>query len=138
MFFRFRLSFQPCGVHFLGSLEAPLDQVDLAPWRFDSVLRFLLKGVEHVNAASQSHGVDGAICVPGMVFNDLQNAGSAEPSEGLRIGMLSALLCHVERKAHGILDVLWKTGQVRLCAPNPNDRLNSGVKRLHHVMPKRA
>src|SRR5277367_2557665 len=52
--------------------------------------------------------------------------------------MLSALLCHVERKAHGVLDVFWKIRQVRPCAPNPKGRFKSGVGTLHHVMPQQA
>src|SRR6266851_2799466 len=65
--FRSYAPLQPCCVFFLGSLEARLDQVNLGFRRLNSGLRLLLESMEHVHAASQTQGVDSAICVTVMV-----------------------------------------------------------------------
>jgi hypothetical protein len=82
-------------VFFLGSLQARFDQINLSFWRFDPGLRFLLKRMEHIYAASQPHGLDGAICITAMVLDDFQNARTAESSKRLRVDVLSTLLGHV-------------------------------------------
>src|SRR5712691_4290465 len=92
MLFRPFAPLQPCRVFSLGSLEARLDQLDFRFRCLNSALRFLLKGVEHVHAASQPHGVDGAISVTVMLLDNFQDSSAAEASEWFRVEVLSALL----------------------------------------------
>src|SRR5260370_12368640 len=139
MLYRPFASLQPCRGLFLGSLEARLDQVDLRFRCLNSGLRFLLEGVEHAHAASQPHGVDGAIGVTVMVLDNFQDSCAAKASERFRGAVLSALLGHIKRKAYRVLDLLWESAQVCLGAADPNDRFETGRSKCHHnVMPKRA
>ncbi len=110
----------------LGSPEARLDQVDLRFRRLNAGLRLLLESVEHVHLPSQPHGVDSAKCVTVMVLDDFQDSSAAEASERFRVGMLSALLGHVECKAYRVLNLLRKSAQVALGAAYPNDRFETG------------
>src|SRR6267378_1254686 len=61
---------QPFSMFLLGSLEPRLDQVSLSFWRFDPGLRLLLERMEHIDAASQPHGIDGTICISAMILDD--------------------------------------------------------------------
>ena len=83
---------------FLGSLEARLDQINLRFRRLNSGLRLLLEGMQSIYAPGQSDRVDGSIRITGVTFHDLENSRTAEASQWLRIGVLSALLGHIERK----------------------------------------
>src|SRR5713226_8951523 len=108
---------QPSGVCILGSLEARLDQVDLRFRCLNSRLRFLLEGVEYVHAASQTHGVDGTICITRMVLDNLQDSRASEASKWFRAGVLSALLGHVKCKADRSLTSSGKARRSALALP---------------------
>lgn len=73
-----------------------------------------------------------------VVLDNFQDSRPAKTSERFHAGVLSPLLCHVERKTYGILDLFGKGGEVRFGASNPKDRLNTGAGRHHYIMPKRA
>ena len=68
-----------------GLPEPIPDEFNLSLWGTDSLFRLLLKRVENVQAAFQSHGVDGSVCVTLMVFHHLEYSGPFEPSERFRI-----------------------------------------------------
>jgi hypothetical protein len=105
-------------VLFLGSLEARLDQINLRFRRLNSGLRLLLEGMQSIYAPGQSDRVDGSIRITGVTFHDLENSRTAEASQWLRIGVLSALLGRIERKANRVLDLFWKRGEVCPGAPD--------------------
>jgi len=54
--------------------------------------------MQNIYAPGQSDRVDGSIRITGVTFHDLENSRTAEASQWLRIGVLSALLGHIERK----------------------------------------
>src|ERR1700674_5394022 len=99
------LPLQPCLVLFFGTFEARLNQIDLSLRRLYSRLRFFLEYVQNVHAASESNGVDSPVCISVKIIDNLKNFRTAEPSKGLRVAVLSALLRHVKRKAYRILDL---------------------------------
>src|SRR6267142_1906074 len=80
----------PCGVFFLGPLEARLDQVDLRFRRLYAGLRLLLESVQHIYATGQASRIDGALCVTVMVLDDLQNSSAAEAAERFHTCVFSA------------------------------------------------
>src|ERR1017187_6149759 len=50
----------------------------------DATLRFLLEGMQHVNAFRKTDRVHGPARVSAMVRNDLDDGASAKPAHGLR------------------------------------------------------
>jgi hypothetical protein len=105
---------------FLGSLQTRFDQVDFRLGCGDSGLGLLLKTVQNIHPARQADRVNGTICVAVVVFDNFQHSRPSKASERFCAGVLSALLCHVKRKAYEILDLFGKSAQVRLGAPDPN------------------
>jgi hypothetical protein len=51
--------------------QSAFDQIDVRLGSLDPRLRFLLEGVQHMNAVSDPHGVNGAIGVAAMVIDKL-------------------------------------------------------------------
>jgi len=73
-----------------------------------------LEYVQNVHAASESNGIDSSICIAVEIIDDLKNSRTAEPAKGLRIAVLSALLCHVKCKSYRILDLFREGREVSL------------------------
>src|ERR1043166_4169313 len=109
---------------FLGSPEPRLHEVDVSLGRRDAFLRLLLKRVQHVNCSRQSDGVNGAIRVPVVVLDDLQDACAFKALEWICIWMLEARLREVERESHDVLDVLRKLAEVLLRRSHPEQGLS--------------
>ena len=54
--------------------ETRFDEIDIGLRRFDAALRFLLEGVHDVDGRFKAHGVDGAIGVAVVSFDQLDDA----------------------------------------------------------------
>jgi hypothetical protein len=85
----------------LGSPQASANQVDLFRRGFDSRLRFLLEGVEYVDGIGETQGVDGAIGIGVIVFDNLNDPGAAKASKRLGRRVLGSRL----RKLKGIANI---------------------------------
>ena len=94
--------------------------------------------MQDIYAPCQADGVDGAIRVASMVFDDLQDTCAAEAAQRFGIAVLSATLRYVECLANRVLHVFCNVSVVCSGAPDPNDRLGAGQCRHFHIMPKRA
>src|SRR5688500_13282554 len=67
----------------LGFPQAPPDHFDIRLRRFDALLRFLLKGMQHIENPRKAHGVDSPVSVALMSFHHLQHATTAKSLQGL-------------------------------------------------------
>jgi hypothetical protein len=65
-------------------------------WRSNAFLRFLLKGVEHVNQAGEANRVDGPVGVTVEILDDFKNTTAAKPFQDLYRLCLAAALCRVQ------------------------------------------
>ena len=92
-------------------------------WRRNSVLRFLLEGVEHVDDPCEAHSVDGAAGVAVMVVDHLEHASAGESLEGLGPSRLAAGLRLPRRSADSQSDRFREGPQVVATAPDPPDGL---------------
>src|SRR6266487_7111278 len=61
-----------------GLAQSLLDQLHVPAWRFPPDLRFLLEGVKDVYSPCVLQGVHGAEGITTIVFDDFQDACSAE------------------------------------------------------------
>ena len=66
----------------LGASQARADQFDVVSRSLAALPRFLLKGVEHVDNAGKTDGVDGPVGVAIEVIYDLQNATGGGAASG--------------------------------------------------------
>ena len=72
----------------------------------DATLRFLLEGMQHVNAFRKTDRVHGPARVSAMVRNDLDDGASAKPAHGLRRRIGFTLLRSVESSADVAADLI--------------------------------
>src|SRR4051794_33122670 len=99
-------------VVFFGPLQARLDQVDIPLRSCDAFLRFLLKGMQDVDNAGESDGVDGAVRVAVEVIDDLEDTPATKSFECLGGWVLVPVLSVVDRLPHHPADILRKLTQV--------------------------
>src|SRR5437016_5988993 len=59
-------------VIFLGLPEPPPDEFHVRLGCFDSLGRFFLEGMQNVYGTFESHRINGPVCIPVMVFDNLQ------------------------------------------------------------------
>ena len=68
--------------------------------------RLLLETVQNVDGFAQPDGVDGAVGVPHVVLDDLEDAGAVKALQRLGLKVLRSDLGEVERKAEYVLDLI--------------------------------
>jgi hypothetical protein len=120
------LLLKPCGVLLFRPPQPRLQQLDLGRRRLDPVFRFLLKRMQNIHAPSQSHGVDGAVCVAVVIFDHLQHAGPAKAPQWFRVGVLFALLRLIDGVSHRPDDLFREGDQIVFGAADPHGRLVFG------------
>jgi hypothetical protein len=99
---------EPCGV-----CQPATDQIDLARWRGDAPLRFLLEGVEHIDRLTELRGVHGPVGVRVMEIDDFHHTDATKASQGFCRGICLAALRCIESFAHVAAYVLREASQIR-------------------------
>ena len=102
--------FSRFAVDFAGTLQPLFHKVHDAFRRGYAVLRFLLKGVQHIHRLFQLHRVDRAERVAAMIGNHLQHSGP-DVLQRLGVDVLAAHLRLIESKANLLLHGFWKLQQ---------------------------
>lgn len=78
--------------------------------------------MQNVKSMLKSNGINGSICVPSIIVDDLKNpCPLALPR--LRIRVLPTELSHAKRRSEAVLDRFWKCREVMLAGANPVQRL---------------
>jgi hypothetical protein len=72
------MSVLPFPVVLFSVCQSTADQVNLALRRGDSLCRFLLERVKHIDRVLELHRIDGPIRIAVMRRDDFENAASAE------------------------------------------------------------
>jgi hypothetical protein len=91
-------------------LKPSADPLQLVLRGGDLLLALLLEDVQHVDRIGETHSVDRTVGVAVVVFDDLQDAGSAEALQRLRARMLGAELRPEEREAYRVAYRFGKSG----------------------------
>src|SRR6266702_5145842 len=86
--------------------EPRIDLLNLVKRRLNSLARFLLKGMEHINDAAKFDGVDRPEGVSVEIRYNLENTSAFEPFQGFCIGMLAALLGRSQSEADTSLNIV--------------------------------
>ncbi|HUE89432.1 MAG TPA: hypothetical protein VMO26_25415 [Vicinamibacterales bacterium] len=100
------MSVLPFPVVLFSICQSTADQVDLALRRGDSLRRFLLERVKHIDRVLEPHridGIDGPIRIAVMRRDDFENAASAESLQRLDRPVFFTALGGEER----IADIGW-------------------------------
>ncbi len=104
--------FEPSGVFFRGVPKASSNQIDLRFWGLDSGFRFFLKRMQGVDTPIELNCVYEPICCACKVVHNLQDTCAAKSSERFGVGVLSALLSHIQGKTDGVFYFFRKRRQV--------------------------
>src|SRR5665213_2367260 len=94
--------------------KATFDLFDLGLGRLDARLRFLLEGVQYVQNALHSDGINRSKSIAVEIGDDLQNAGTLTPLQRLSIRMLATLLSGSQGEPNALLYLDWKRTQIIL------------------------
>jgi hypothetical protein len=108
----------------LGSLEPPLEAIDVFAGRPHAPFGLLLERVQSVHGSGQFHAIHEAKRAPPVDHHDLEDPRSSEAPEWLRRGMFAALLGLVQGEPHYILHYLGKSAQVVSAAGYPKEWLD--------------
>jgi hypothetical protein len=87
----------------LGPLQASLDQVDIPLGSRSAFPRFLLKGMQDINQASELDGIDGTVSIAVEVIDDFKDTRPPNPLSALADGCsspcsASSIACPITRR----------------------------------------
>jgi len=100
-------------------------------WRSNAFLRFLLKGVKHVNHTGEANGVNGPVGASVEVLYDFKDITAAEPFQGLYRLCLAGALCRVKGMADTSFHLIGKAFQFPPAWTYEKALLNGVLNRLH-------
>ena len=89
----------------LRRLQTYVNQIHVLLWCLDAFGGLLLETVQNVDPLGNLDRIDGTVRVAHVVFNNLQNTGTAKTLQWLCLVMLLARLRQMQRKAKDVDNV---------------------------------